>query len=313
MPGPYDNATKRLLREKPQHFVSWLVPEGIWKQHLSVELKSRNIYADGLFAITVNEQPALLHTEFQIGKDGLMAERLLEYSVLASSENNWLPVYTYVIYLRRDGEVPKSPLIRRLPSGEEVHRFYYQVIEVAKISAKQLLQRGLLGLLPLLPLTDGGTLPEVMQEAVTTLVEAREIELLALAYTFGGLVSGNRAYDEWFERSFAMLEDILEESWTYQEIARKGMQKGLDLGLQQGLKQGLETGREEERQQRIHEQQETLLSFVQMRFPELESVAKQQIAPIKDPEVLHNLIVQLFGVQTVDEARQALMEAGLQK
>ena len=329
MPGPFDNATKRLLREKPQHFVSWLVPEGIFKQHLSVELKSRNIYADGLFAITVNEQPALLHTEFQTGKDGLMAERLLEYSVLASSENNWLPVYSYVIYLRRDGDVPKSPLIRRLPSGEEVHRFYYQVIEVAKISAKQLLRRGLLGLLPLLPLTDGGTQPELMQEAVTALVESREIELLALAYTFGGLVSGNRAYDEWFERSFAMLEDILEESWTYQEIAKKGMQKGLDLGLQQGLKQGLEKGleqglekgleqgrekgREEERQQWVQEQYQTLLSFVQMRFPELESLAKQQIAPIKDPELLHNLIVQLFGVQTADEARQALMEAGIQQ
>ncbi len=249
MPGPFDNATKRLLREKPQHFVSWLVPEGIFKTNLSVELKSRNIYADGLFAITVNELPALLHTEFQTGKDGLMGERLLEYSVLASSENNWLPVYTYVIYLRRDGDVPKSPLIRKLPSGEEVHRFYYQVIEVAKISAKQLLQRGLLGLLPLLPLTDGGTQPEVMQEAVSTLVEAREIELLALAYTFGGLVSGHRAYDEWFERSFAMLEDIMEESWTYKEIIRKGLEKG----------------REEERQQRIQEQHQTLLSFVQIR------------------------------------------------
>src|SRR6266700_2054770 len=297
MPGPFDNATKRLLREKPQHFVSWLVPEGIFKRNLSVEFKSRNIYADGLFSITVNELPALLHTEFQTVKDGLLAERLLEYSVLASSENNWLTFYTYVIYLRKDGDVPKSPLIRRLPSGEEVHRFYYQVIEVAKISAKQLLQRGLLGLLPLLPLTDGGTQPEVMQEAVSTLVEAREIELLALAYTFGGLVSGDRAYDEWFERSFAMLEDIMEESWTYKEIIRKGLEKG----------------REEERQQRIQEQHQTLLSFVQIRFPELVTLAKQQTTPINDPEVLHNLIVKLFGVQTADEARQAFMEVEIQK
>ena len=110
-----------------------------------------------------------------------------------------------------------------------------------------------------------------------------------------------------------MLEDILEESWTYQEIAKKGMQKGLDLGLQQGLEQGLEQGREEERQQWVQEQYQTLLSFIQVRFPELESLAKQQTAPINDPEVLHNLIVQLFGVQTADAARQALREAGIQK
>ncbi len=122
-----------------------------------------------------------------------------------------------------------------------------------------------------------------------------------------------------------MLEDILEESWTYQEIAKKGMQKGLDLGLQQGLEQGLkkgleqglekglEQGREEERQQWVQEQYQTLLSFVQVRFPVLLTLAKQQTATINDPEVLHNLIVKLFAVQTADEARQALMEAEIQK
>ncbi len=97
-------------------------------------------------------------------------------------------------------------------------------------------------MLPLLPLTESGAEPEVMQEMVTTLEEAGEIELLALAYAFGGLVSGNEAYNEWFKRSFAMLEDILEESWTYQEMIKKGMQKGLEKGL--------EKGREEERQQK---------------------------------------------------------------
>ena len=114
-----------------------------------------------------------------------------------------------------------------------------------------------------------------------------------------------------------MLEDILEESWTYQEISKKGMQKGLDLGLQQGLKKGLEKGleqgREEERQRWVQEQHQTLLSFVQVRFPELASLAKQQTATINDPGALHNLIVKLFSVQTADEARQALMEAGTQE
>ncbi len=141
-----------------------------------------------------------------------------------------------------------------------------------------------------------------MQEMVTTLEEAGEIELLALAYAFGGLVSGNEAYNEWFKRSFAMLEDILEESWTYQEMIKKGMQKGLEKGL--------EKGREEERQQWVQEQRETLLSFVQMRFPELVPVARQQVASIKDPGALHDLIIKLFAVQAAEEARQALMEAG---
>jgi hypothetical protein len=129
---------------------------------------------------------------------------------------------------------------------------------------------------------------------------------LALAYAFGGLVSGNEAYDAWFKRSFAMLEDILEESWTYQEIIQKGMEKG----LQQGLEKGWEKGREEVRRQWIQEKRETLLSFVQMRFPELTLIAKQRISTINDPWTLHDLIIKLFAVQAVEEARQALMEAG---
>jgi predicted transposase YdaD len=290
MPGPFDNAAKRLLREKPQHFVSWLVAGGVFRRILPNELKSRNIFADGLFSIVVNEQPALLHIEFQTRNHETVPKRLLEYNVLASSENEWLPVYTCVIYLRKEGRVPESPLIWMLPSGEEGHRFHYRVVEVGRIPAKQLLQKGLSGLLPLLPLTESGAEPEVMQEMVTTLQEAGEIELLALAYAFGGLVSGNEAYNEWFKRSFAMLEDILEESWTYQEILKKG--------------------REEEHRQRVQEQRETLLSFVQMRFPELTLIAKQQISTINDPGALHDLIIKLFAVQTAEEARQELMEAG---
>ncbi len=94
-----------------------------------------------------------------------------------------------------------------------------------------------------------------------------------------------------------MLEDILEESWTYKEIIKKGLEKD----------------REEERQQWVQEQHQTLISFVQLRFPELVSLAQQQTATINDPEVLHNLIVKLFSVQTADEARQALMQAGTQE
>lgn len=300
MPGPFDSAAKRLLKEKPEHYATWLVAQAIFVRQLSIELKSRNIFADGLFAITVDGKPALLHIEFQTRNDSKMAERLLEYSILASSENGWLPVYTVVIYLRRDGNVPKSPFIRKLPNGKEFQRFYYDIIELAKIPARTLLDTELLGLLPLLPLTDGGVEPELVQEMMATLEDAGETELLALAYALGGLVNGGEAYNAWFRRSFAMLDDILEESWTYQEILRKGMQKGLE--------QGLEQGREEERQQRIQEQRETVINLVQMRFPELVPLAEQHLFFIHKTEELHHMILKLFAVQTAEEARRAITE-----
>jgi predicted transposase YdaD len=306
MPGPWDSAGKRLLREVPQHVVSWLLKGATFLRTLPTELKSRNIFADGLYEIQVHGQPALMHIEFQSRQHTIMPLRLLEYNVLSSSENDWWPVYTFVIYLRKDGDVPQSPLIRKLRNGEEYQRFYFTVIEMANISARQLLQMGLHGLYPLILLAKGGTEPEVVREMVTDLTEARELELLALAYTFGGLAPGSEAYESWFRRSFAMLDDILEDSWTYQEIVKKGMQKGLQQGMQQG--------REEERQKVIRGQRETLLEFVHRRFPELNAFAEVHVENIKDTDAMQRLLNQLlFTVQTVEEAKQAIVDVSMEE
>ena len=181
---------------------------------------------------------------------------------------------------------------------------------MANISARQLLHMGLHGLYPLILLAKGGTEPEVVREMVTDLTEARELELLALAYTFGGLAPGSEAYESWFRRSFAMLDDILEDSWTYQEIVRKGMQKG----MQQGLEQGVQQGREEERQRVIRGQRETLLEFVHRRFPELNAFAEVHVENIKDTDALQSLLNQLlFTVQTPEEAKQAIVDASTEE
>ena len=84
-----------------------------------------------------------------------------------------------------------------------------------------------------------------------------------------------------------MLDDILEESWLYQELLRKGAEK--------------------ERQRRIQEQRETVVSFVQIRFPELVPLVEQHLFFIHKTEELHNLILKLFAVQTIEEARRAIM------
>jgi hypothetical protein len=86
-----------------------------------------------------------------------------------------------------------------------------------------------------------------------------------------------------------MLDDILEDSWTYQEIIKKGQEK--------------------ERHQQIHEYRSTLLNFVHMRFPELDDFAEPHIETIKDTKALLALLNQLFTVQTAEEARQAIIDA----
>ena len=86
--------------------------------------------------------------------------------------------------------------------------------------------------------------------------------------------------------------DILEESWAYQEIVKKGLEKG----LQQGLKKG-----------ELQAQRETLLDIVQARFPELVSLTKKQTSNIKGPQMLRHLTVKISTAQTANEAEQLLL------
>src|SRR5437588_7176076 len=97
------------------------------------------------------------------------------------------------------------------------------------------------------------------------------------------LVSEKESEREWLTERFAMYQDILQESWVYQEI------------LQEGREQAL---------------RQTLISYVETRFPTLVSLAKHQIDVIKGPDVLQRVIVKLFAVQTVEEAERYLLTLG---
>ncbi len=87
-----------------------------------------------------------------------------------------------------------------------------------------------------------------------------------------------------------MFNDILRETWVSQELIQEGEEKGLKQELQR--------------------QRQTILDIVQARYPELLFLAKGQAAFIEDPEILRGLIVKMSTAQTVEEAKQHLLEVG---
>jgi hypothetical protein len=84
-----------------------------------------------------------------------------------------------------------------------------------------------------------------------------------------------------------LFQDILSESWVYQELVEQGVEK--------------------ERQQELQRQCQTIIGFVQRRFPEITALAEQQTAKITDPETLQTVILKLLDAQTIEEARQILL------
>jgi predicted transposase YdaD len=297
MAGPWDSVMKRMIGANPEDFVRWLASEATFVAALDIELKSQHIYADALLKVIKEEKPGLLHVEIQTYYDPEIQVRLMEYNFLASRQYDHLPVYSYVICLREEANVPDSPLIRRFLSEEEIHRFYYRVIRLWLIPAEVILQPRQIGLLPLVTLTWGGKQPEVVNEMVDRLAAAGEWDLLAMSNILGGLTFKKGPEREWFRKKFSMFQDILRESWVYQEIGQEFREEGLEKGREEG---------------RLQEQQEMLRDFLHLRFPETLALANQQTSNIKDPEALRTILTKLFAAQTIEEAKQILLDVNKQ-
>lgn len=297
MADHWDFLLKKILRENPQQFVSWILKGAILTSILSVEIKRKSIYADALFEVVFYGQTILLHLEIQSTKHQRMGERLLEYNVQASKEHGYLPVHTCVIYLRKTAAVPQPPFIRRLPDGSETLRFTYQIIELWKMSAQSIFQEGLDGLLPLVLFTENAKQPKVLDEVVERLGAAQNKELVALTFALVGLIFQNEADHELVMRRFAMLEDLLGESWTYNEIVRRGYVKGEKEGIEKGIEKGQVIARRED-----------LLGVVQVRFPDLLTEARERAARVEDPQALQSMMLKIVIAQNREEARKLLLE-----
>jgi len=144
---------------------------------------------------------------------------------------------------------------------------------------------------------------------ITRLAEAQEWDLLAISRLLGGFVFKKEAEREWFRKRFTMHQDILRDSWVYQEIGQEFLEQGFEKGLEQGLEKGLVQGLEKGREQRLQDLRQMMLSLVQLRFPEIAEQASQQADSITDPELLKALSLKLLAAQQLDEAKKILFEA----
>ena len=106
--------------------------------------------------------------EIQRYRDVDMSERVWEYNVSATCKYHQT-VSSFVLYLRRDGIIAESPYIRRRLDGQEVHRFHFVNVKLWEVPTEELRALGLVGLLPLLPLTREGANPEVVEEIIEKL------------------------------------------------------------------------------------------------------------------------------------------------
>jgi hypothetical protein len=94
-----------------------------------------------------------------------------------------------------------------------------------------------------------------------------------------------------------MFHEILEDSWSYQEM----VQKGLDVGLEQGLQKGLEQGE-------LIAARSFLARIIEKHFPPLLPLARRKAEHLKSVSTLNSVIDKLLEAQTMEQAREVLEE-----
>ncbi|HEX4204316.1 MAG TPA: hypothetical protein VHZ51_09005 [Ktedonobacteraceae bacterium] len=112
-----------------------------------------------------------------------------------------------------------------------------------------------------------------------------------------------------------MLEDILSESWAFQDIMKKGWDKGLNEGWnkgreegeQEGWNKGLNEGRDMATREELQQWCQTLYALVETRFPDLVALTKEKTRDIKQTKTLHELILQAGTAQDAAEMRLYLL------
>ncbi len=314
--GIWDSNFKQLVNANPQAFADWLLPGARVIRELSEHL-NRTLDVDSFYETILDEEQVGMHIEFQRYRDNEMARRIAEYNILLSCKLD-IPVVSFVIYLKKDGTVIASPLLRRLRSGRQLSRIDFVVVKLWEVSTQELRDLGLVGLLPLLPLTKQGATQQVVEEVITGLSTATgehaQVQLFPIAFTLSSLAFDRAADKEWLIRRFRMLEDMLQQTEIYQYIKQQGvaegqqqgLEQGLEKGLEKGLQQGLEKGLEKGLQQELQDLRRLLLSSIRSRFPELVLLAVKQIAGVTSAEVLMDLTLKVIASQTAEEFYQVL-------
>ena len=95
-----------------------------------------------------------------------------------------------------------------------------------------------------------------------------------------------------------MLRDILEESWTYQELKADARQE-----VEQEIKKN-------EHQLELARLRTAFSDIVQKRFPKLARLTKTLGSGINDPDILLNLIISISTADTLEEATEILIAMG---
>lgn len=234
MSQPYDATLKSLAEQYPGDWMSLVgvMPQGEL-QVIDADVSTVSAAADKVIRVDEDE-PWLLHLEFQGAYDSTLPERVQFYSTLLSRRHG-LPVKSVVVLLTAaaDGPAMNGTFSREHSEIGRYLDFRFQEVRLWEIGFDTMLEGGV-GVWPLAALANGVDelrLKEVIEESTSRIVREAPADQVATLLTAELILSGLRFPNGIVQPLFEDKVTIMQESSTYQAILEKGKTTGLQLSI----------------------------------------------------------------------------------
>ncbi len=290
----YDTISKHLIQTYPKDFIQLTLGQDDVEVLDILDTEQNTVdtrHLDSLIRVQIAGQGALVHHEFQTTDDPSMPLRMAGY-IIRAIEQHGLPIYSSVIYLRRNAG-------RRDP-GYYIQDFLgrrvlieYTVIRLSEIEGQDIIDGGPSGLFPFVPLMkrpvgidSEGWLHHCVDAANALAVdESIKVDILGKLMILGGL-----EYDPTLINRILLQEGLMDAIMRESSFAQYIKQQGIEQG---------------ERKSTL----EAILEVLEIRFDLSEAhPLSTRIAAIDDLQRLKQLLRAAIQVSSL-EAFQHLLDA----
>lgn len=291
---PYDNITKALFGLDGTQIIPELLAEVRVVDAQNVEIDRSKLRADLVFKIFYRGLIAILNLELQSRADSKLGSRLLQYLAGLHDFYNQLPVLCAVLYLFRC-QVEMPPYIIECADKRSI-TFDYDVIRLWEVESDWIVNRQLVPLYILLPGTKAPTV-DLLKKALQEMFQVYDRH--EIRYRFRWFRYILRRTDTVSEEDKQIIEKEFEMQFNYKELIEDDPIVQ-ELFAEKELKSRAEG--------KVEGLQESILNFLQARFPALAATpqVQQTVASIQDLEKLELIQQGLYIALDEQTARRFL-------
>ena len=292
----YDSVSKDLIQTYPKDFIRLTFGQDDVKVLDILDTEQNTVdtrHTDSLIRVHIAGREALIHHEFQTTDDPSMPLRMAGYIIRAIERHN-LPIYSSVIYLRRNaGQRDPGHFIQEISGHLVVIK--YTVIRLSEIEGQDIIDGGPSGLFPFVPLMKrpvGIDSEAWLHHCVDATNALRVDESIKVDFLGRLMILSGLEYDPRLINRILLQEGLMDAIMRESSFAQYIKQ----LGIEQGIEQG-------ERRSTI----EAILEVLEIRFDLSEAhPLSSRIAATDDLQRLKQLLRAAVQVSSLEAFEQAL-------